>query len=84
MRDSLLIILSKYMNLTTITLKFSVIVVEFIYTDTFAPPLSKSYLHPWTGCYNCMITDTCTNYNELSCPISYIRCAKKVWKPKMI
>ena len=22
------------------------IVVEFIYTDTFAPPLSKSYLHP--------------------------------------
>ena len=47
MRDSLLIILSKYMNSTTITLKFSVIVVKFIYTDTFAPPLSKSYLHPW-------------------------------------
>ena len=46
MRDSLLIILSKYMNSTTITLKFSVIVVEFIYTDTFVPPLSKSYLHP--------------------------------------
>ena len=37
-----------------------------------------------TGCYDCMIQDTCTNYNQLSCPISHIRCTKKVWKPKMI
>ena len=33
-----------------------------------------------TGCYDCMIKDTCTiiNYHV------HIRCTKKVWKPKMI
>ena len=37
-----------------------------------------------TGCYDCMITHTCTNYNKISCLISCVRSTKKVWKPKLI
>ena len=31
-----------------------------------------------------MITYICTNYNQLSCPISHIRCTKNVCKHNMI
>ena len=34
-------------------------------------------------CMYIYIKDICTNYNQLSCLISHIRCTKKVWKPKL-
>ena len=31
-----------------------------------------------------VVSMTAIKSNQLSCPISHIRCTKKVWKPKMI